>query len=126
MRKKLYSARDVIHTTQTSSAGLEVRRAKHFTNAQIAGSRSIILSVTKRLILRMNWQDHITSNPEIMFGKPCIKGTRIPVDAIVEKLSNGDTIEYLLTAYPNITREHISACLKYAAESIRNETFYAA
>ncbi len=66
------------------------------------------------------------SNPEIMFGKPCIKGTRISVDLVVEKLANGETIEYLLTAYPRLTKEGILACLQYAAESVRNETIYAA
>ncbi|MBA4140857.1 MAG: DUF433 domain-containing protein [Segetibacter sp.] len=74
----------------------------------------------------MNWQEYIMSNPEIMFGKPCIKGTRISVDLVVEKLANGETIEYLLTAYPRLTKEGILACLQYAAESVRNETIYAA
>lgn len=74
----------------------------------------------------MNWHEYIVSDPEIMFGKPCIKGTRIPVDLVVEKLANGETIEYLLTAYPRLTRESILACLQYAAESVRNETIYAA
>ncbi len=74
----------------------------------------------------MNWQEYINSDPEIMFGKPCIKGTRISVDLIVEKLANGDTIEYLLTAYPRISRESILACLHFAAESVRNEIIYAA
>ena len=74
----------------------------------------------------MNWQEHIISSPEIMFGKPCVKGTRIPVDLVVEKLANGESIEYLLTAYPRLTREDIFGCLQYAAESVRNETIYAA
>jgi uncharacterized protein (DUF433 family) len=47
----------------------------------------------------MNWEEHIISDPEVMFGKPCIKGTRISVDLVVEKLANGETIEYLLTAF---------------------------
>ncbi len=47
----------------------------------------------------MKWQEYIISDPEIMFGKPCIRGTRISVDLVVEKLANGETIEYLLTAY---------------------------
>jgi uncharacterized protein (DUF433 family) len=74
----------------------------------------------------MNWQEYIISDPDIMFGKPCVKGTRIPVDLVVEKLANGETVEYLLTAYPRLTKEVILACLKYAAESVRNETIYAA
>ncbi len=74
----------------------------------------------------MNWQENIVSNPEIMFGKHCIKGTRIPVDLVVEKLANGETIEYFLTAYPRLTKEDVFACLQYAASSVRNETIYAA
>ena len=73
----------------------------------------------------MNWTDHITRDPGVLFGKPCIKGTRVSVDLILEKLSAGETIEYLLTAYPRITRQDIFACLQYAAENIRNETIYA-
>ncbi|MEJ7829489.1 MAG: DUF433 domain-containing protein [Segetibacter sp.] len=74
----------------------------------------------------MNWQEHISTDPKIMFGKPCIKGTRIPVDLIVEKLGYGETIEYLLTAYPTLKKEDVLACLLYAADSVRNEIIYAA
>ncbi len=74
----------------------------------------------------MNWQQYISIDPAIMFGKPCVKNTRIPVDVIVEKLANNETIEYLLTAYPKLKKEDILACLQYAAESVRNETIYAA
>ena len=44
------------------------------------------------------YKNHIEANPKIMFGKPCIKGTRIPVDLILEKLAWGETIEDLLDA----------------------------
>jgi uncharacterized protein (DUF433 family) len=74
----------------------------------------------------MNWQEHISTDPKIMFGKPCIKGTRIPVDLIVEKLGYGETIEYLLTAYPTLKKEDVLACLLFAADSVRNEIIYAA
>lgn len=74
----------------------------------------------------MTWQDNIVVDPNIMFGKPCIKGTRIPVDLILEKLGQGETTQYLLSAYPGITEEDIQACLRYGADSVRNETIYAA
>ena len=109
---------------------MEVRHAKRYTNATIVKSRLITSSVINAVILRkhqrMDWKDHIISDPEILFGKPSIKGTRIAVDINLEKLSAGETIEYLLTAYPGITREDVLACLQYAAENIRNETIYAA
>lgn len=73
----------------------------------------------------MNWQDYITSDPNIMFGKPIIKGTRIPVDLILEKMGNGETIDYLLTAYPRVSRDALLACLLFAAEIIKNEIVYA-
>ena len=62
------------------------------------------------------YKNHIEANPKIMFGKPCIKGTRIPVDLILEKLAWGETIEDLLDAYPRITKNDIQACLAYAAD----------
>lgn len=70
----------------------------------------------------MNWRDHIYSDPSIMFGKPCIKNTRIPVDLILEKLGNGYSIGDLLDAYPKISEEDIKACMLYASVSINNIT----
>jgi len=73
---------------------------------------------------KMNWQQHIVADPKVLYGKPVIKKTRIPVDLILEKLAVGDTIEDLLEAYPNITREDINACLIFAAESVKNEKIH--
>lgn len=72
----------------------------------------------------MNWQDYISTDPKIMFGKPCIKGTRITVDLIVEKIGQGQTTEQILNAYPHLTIEQVNACLLYAAESIRKTVVY--
>ena len=68
------------------------------------------------------WKDFIEQRPGILGGKPVIRGTRIGVDLILEKLGAGETIEELLIAYPTITRESLLACLSYAAASVRNET----
>jgi uncharacterized protein (DUF433 family) len=68
-----------------------------------------------------DWTKHIESNPDKLYGKPVIKNTRIPVNIILEKLGAGDSIENLLDAYPSITREDISACLLFAADTIKNE-----
>lgn len=59
--------------------------------------------------------DRISIDPKICHGQACIKGTRIPVHQIVGMLANGDTIESLLSAYPNISREDVLASLEYAA-----------
>lgn len=64
----------------------------------------------------------ITSNPSVLLGKPIIKGTRIPVEIILRKLSEGTTTADLLDAYPNLSTEDISAVLDYAADVISNET----
>jgi uncharacterized protein (DUF433 family) len=73
----------------------------------------------------MNWKDYITTNPATMFGKPVVKGTRVPVDLLLEKLGNGETIDYLLEAYPRVSREVLMACLLFASETVKNELVYA-
>jgi uncharacterized protein (DUF433 family) len=67
----------------------------------------------------MKWQNYITATEGIVGGRPAIKGTRIAVDLILEKLSIGDSVEDLLQAYPHISREAIFACLAFAAERIK-------
>jgi uncharacterized protein (DUF433 family) len=57
----------------------------------------------------------ITSDPEILGGKPVIAGTRISVQLILEKLSDGWSIPDLLEDYPHLTREQIIAAIAYAA-----------
>ena len=70
----------------------------------------------------MNIHDMIAIKPEVMLGKPVIKGTRIPVDLIVRKLGEGASFEDLLDGYPNLSKDAIQAALIYAADMIRNET----
>jgi uncharacterized protein (DUF433 family) len=69
----------------------------------------------------MNWRNHISSDPEIMFGKTVIKGTRIPVELVLEKLAKGYSIEELIAAYPRVTVQDIQACLLFAADSSKHE-----
>jgi len=57
----------------------------------------------------------ISISPNIWHGKGCVKGTRIMVSLILQYLANGDTIEDVLAAYPQLTREDVAACLQYAA-----------
>ena len=63
----------------------------------------------------------IEIRPEVMMGKPCLAGTRIPVYLILEKLAGGETTEQILAAYPQITRDHVSAALQYAANLATDE-----
>ena len=74
--------------------------------------------------MHFHWQDRIIADTKIMFGKPVIRGTRIPVELILEKLANGETTEQLLPAYPRITAEDISACLFFAQHSVKNDLVY--
>lgn len=61
----------------------------------------------------------ITSDPNIMMGKPVIAGTRITVEHILEELSAGTTIDELLESHPRLTREAILAALAYALDILR-------
>lgn len=66
----------------------------------------------------------IESNPKIMFGKPVIKGTRITVELILEKIVDGESIETILSSYPHLSREQILACVDFARKSLSLETIY--
>ena len=72
----------------------------------------------------ISWKEHIITNPKILSGKPVIKGTRIPVDLILEKLATGDSYKDILTAYPTININDIYACLLFAARTVKNENIY--
>lgn len=65
--------------------------------------------------------DRIELNSKIMLGKPVIRGTRIPVELIVRKLSEGADEKALLEAYPRLTLADIHAALRYAADSLAHE-----
>jgi uncharacterized protein (DUF433 family) len=69
----------------------------------------------------MTITDRIEINPKIMLGKPVIRGTRIPVELILRKLSEGASEADLLDAYPRLTREDIKAAIRYAADTIAHE-----
>jgi uncharacterized protein (DUF433 family) len=66
--------------------------------------------------------NRVEINPEIMLGKPVIRGTRIPVELILRKLSEGATESDLLDAYPNLASADIQAALAFAADSLAHET----
>ncbi len=68
----------------------------------------------------------VVVNPKIMIGKPVIKGTRLTVEIIIEKLAYGETIEDLKRDYPFITEDDIRAALLYAAKRLAHEEVYAA
>lgn len=68
--------------------------------------------------------DLIVTNPNILAGKPCIKGTRISVDLILEWFASGATIPELLKQFPHLTQRGIEQALQYAAHVIKQEIIY--
>ena len=65
--------------------------------------------------------ERIESRPDLMLGKPVIRGTRITVDLVVRKFSEGASEADVLDAYPHLTREGIRAALAYAADTVSHE-----
>ena len=64
---------------------------------------------------------HITYNPEILNGKPYIRGTRLSVEFILELFASGATRDDIIRAYPQLTPEAIEETLKYTAKLVKNE-----
>ena len=67
-------------------------------------------------LIHMEFPQHIELRPDVMMGKPCMKGTRIPVYVILEKLGGGESVEQFLAAYPQLTRDHVTAALQAPLE----------
>ena len=73
----------------------------------------------------MDWKGHIEVNPAVLVGKPIIKGTRISVERILDRVADGWTMEDVLAAYPPISREDVLVALSFASELFKEETFVA-
>ena len=67
------------------------------------------------------YKDRIIVNPSILTGKPVIKGTRIPVELVLERLAEDFDTKLLFEDYPQLTQEDVKACLDYAQELVREE-----
>ena len=74
-----------------------------------------------RAEIPMGTSNRIEVNPEIMLGKPVIRGTRVTVELLLRKLSEGATEEELLEAYPHLTRDDIKAAIAYGADTVARE-----
>ena len=68
--------------------------------------------------------ERIEVNPEVLLGKPVVRGTRIPVELVLRKLGEGATEADLLDAHPRLTREDIRAALAFAADSLAHERIH--
>lgn len=69
-------------------------------------------------------EDWIVTNPAVLGGKPCVRGTRISVELVLELLASGASREDILHAYPQLTTEGLSAAIYYAARSLKNEVVW--
>ncbi len=72
----------------------------------------------------MKWQDHISSDKEVLAGKPTVKGTRISVDQILELFAQGWTQEQILENYPRLTAEHLKAVFAYLLDCTQDGLLY--
>lgn len=72
----------------------------------------------------MDWKERITVDPNILVGKPVVKGTRLAVEFIVDLLAQGWSEEEVLRNYPGLTVEDIKACLRYASAVLHAEKVY--
>lgn len=72
----------------------------------------------------MDWEERIELNPDILAGKPVVKGTRLAVEFIVELLADEWTEGAILQEYPGLSHEDVQACLRYASERLQAEKVY--
>jgi len=72
----------------------------------------------------MTWQERIVIDPNILVGKPVIKGTRLAVEFIIELMAQGWSEEDILKSYPKITSDDLHACLNYASKLLQSEKIY--
>jgi uncharacterized protein (DUF433 family) len=66
----------------------------------------------------------ISSNPKVMLGKPVVRGTRLTVEYLLNRLGHGDAIETILEEYEGVQREDIYACILYASKNLENSSIY--
>lgn len=72
----------------------------------------------------MSWREHIHSDPEILLGKPVVKGTRLSVAFLLQLLAAGWSEHQLLDSYPTLTVEGLRAAFAFAAECLQDEAFF--
>jgi uncharacterized protein (DUF433 family) len=72
----------------------------------------------------MNWQEYIVSDNQILLGKPCIKGTRISIELILELLASGWSETQILASYPAVTKEALQAVFSYLSTCIKQELYF--
>ncbi len=69
----------------------------------------------------VDWKDYLASDPEILRGKPRLKGTRIPVSLVLGYLADGKNVDEIIAEFPDLTPNQIAACLGYARDLAQSE-----
>jgi len=72
----------------------------------------------------VSWNERIELNPEILAGKPVIKGTRLAVEFVVDLMAQGWTEDEIIRNYPTLSTDDIRACLQYASAALQDEKVY--
>lgn len=72
----------------------------------------------------MSWEQRIVVDPEVLVGKPVVKGTRLAVEFLIDLMAQGWTEAEILDSYPGLTHEDLLACLAYAGERLKSERIY--
>ncbi len=72
----------------------------------------------------MDWSERITVDPDVLVGKPVVRGTRISVELVIDLLARGYTKDQVLQQYDHLSVEDIQACLAYASDVLRSEKVY--
>ena len=72
----------------------------------------------------MNWRERISVDPQVLVGKPVVRGTRLAVEFIVDLLAQGWSEQQIVASYPGLVHEDIAACLAYASDVLKSERVY--
>lgn len=73
----------------------------------------------------MDWKNRIIVDPKVLVGKPIIRGTRISVELIMDRLADGWSMEQILESYPRVTRDDVLAAIAFVTEVFREEDYIA-
>jgi uncharacterized protein (DUF433 family) len=73
----------------------------------------------------INWREYIHSDPEVLLGKPVVKGTRLSVEFILGLFASGWTEQQVLENYPTLTPQNLRAVFAFATDCMREESLYA-
>jgi uncharacterized protein (DUF433 family) len=104
-------------------AAVEVGESR-FVFGKGSASRERMLESSRSMEATMDWRDHIELNPDVLLGKPVLKGTRLSVEFVLDLVATGVPEVDILANYPRLTRGGILACVAYASDLVRSERVF--